>query len=565
MPSSQHTAVPRAVSRRDFLRITGAGALGALAVGRIMGAPGALFSLARAESGVFTPDVEINLEAKIDQVPILPGEATQVWRYQADLVQGPAGTVQPLVGSYLGPVFNLRAGQNVRINFTNNLAEESIVHWHGLHVPEAADGHPRLVIAPGESYVYEFQVMDRAGTYWYHPHPHGRTGPQAYNGLAGLILIADDDEAGRDLPTGAQDLPLAIQDRTFSSQNQLTYDASVNGFLGDQILVNGQSNTNFTVTNVPHRLRLLNGSNSRIYKLAWPDGAPLTVIGTDGGLLDAPVQRAYVTLAPAERVELLVDFSQWPVDSVRTLHSLAFSGVGSGATNLPHGSDFPVMSFQIADGGTATPTPESTATVTATVAPTATGGPSPTATPAPGSTPTATPASRAFLPLISGSAANVQAAPITRDAARVAVDRTIYLYMQQGQWTLNGRVFEMEAVAADEIVTLGTQEVWEFVNERPSGGGMGPGGGMPHPMHIHDLQFRVISRQAPTDATQRANWETVKDGYVDEGWKDTVLVMTGERVQVQLEFKDYTGLFLYHCHNLEHEDMGMMRNYEIVA
>ena len=86
---------------------------------------------------------------------------------------------------------------------------------------------------------------------------------------------------------------------------------------------------------------------------------------------------------------------------------------------------------------------------------------------------------------------------------------------------------------------------------------------MPHPMHIHGLQFRVVSRIPPANSTQRANWETVKDGYVDEGWKDTVLVMPGERVQVEVEFKDYTGLYLYHCHNLEHEDMGMMRNYRV--
>ena len=89
--------------------------------------------------------------------------------------------------------------------------------------------------------------------------------------------------------------------------------------------------------------------------------------------------------------------------------------------------------------------------------------------------------------------------------------------------------------------------------------------GMPHPMHIHGLQFRVVSRIPPTNATQRANWETVKDGYVDEGRKDTVLVMPGERVQVEVRFEDYTGLYLYHCHNLEHEDMGMMRNYRVVA
>ncbi len=162
-------------------------------------------------------------------------------------------------------------------------------------------------------------------------------------------------------------------------------------------------------------------------------------------------------------------------------------------------------------------------------------------------------------------------APSTVEAPRVAATRTFYLYVQAGRWTINGRTFEMTATAPDEEVLLGAREVWEFVNTPPFGtGGPGGGGGMgamglPHPMHIHGLQFRVISRQAPANATQRANWETVKDGYVDEGWKDTVLVMPGERVQVEVVFQDYTGLYLYHCHNLEHEDMGMMRNYRVVA
>jgi len=128
-------------------------------------------------------------------------------------------------------------------------------------------------------------------------------------------------------------------------------------------------------------------------------------------------------------------------------------------------------------------------------------------------------------------------------------------------WTLNGRTFEMTAVAPDEVVRLNTIEVWEFVN---AGGGMGGGMGMlPHPMHMHGEQFQVVSREI--DGSGRAAWETVKDGYINEGWKDTVLVMPGERVKVIRRFADFTGLFLYHCHNLEHEDMGMMRNYRVVS
>ena len=553
------------LNRRDFLRLSGLGALGVLA-GSAIGFPSISSALGKPADGVAEPDVEINLEAVLGQTPILPGLETQVWRYQAELVRGPADTVQPIPNTYLGPSLLFRPGQNVRINFTNRLTEETIVHWHGLHVPEAADGHPRLVIAPDESYIYEFQVLDRPGMYWYHPHPHGRTGPQAYRGLAGLIFISDGTEAEQGLPTGEYDLPLVLQDRTFDGQNQLSYYTHMAGFLGDQIVVNGQPNANLTVTRAVYRLRILNGSNSRIYKLAWPDATPLTVIGTDGGLLDEPVQRNYITLAPAERVDLLVDFSQWSDGSAITLRSLAFAGGGFGGgfngggvnQNLPNGADFAIMGFQISDGATATPTP------TATVVPTIT--PTPTATPTTGPLSTV-----AYLPMIfsQGSSAGSGKSSVSAlsgfradQVSAVQADRTFSLYMQFGRWTINGRTFQMEAVAPDEIVELGSQEVWEFANQQFGGGMMG--GGMAHPMHIHDLQFRIVSRQAPTDPTQRSNWETVKDGYVDGGWKDTILLMPGERVQVQLEFKDFTGLFLYHCHNLEHEDMGMMRNYRIV-
>jgi FtsP/CotA-like multicopper oxidase with cupredoxin domain len=143
--------------------------------------------------------------------------------------------------------------------------------------------------------------------------------------------------------------------------------------------------------------------------------------------------------------------------------------------------------------------------------------------------------------------------------------RRVALRMQPPRgWTLNGRSFEMTAVARDERMRLGSTEIWEFSNEGGGGGMMG--GGMmslPHPIHMHGEQFQVLERQISRSG--RAAWQSLSDGFVDEGWKDTVLVMPGERVKVIRRFEDFTGLFLYHCHNLEHEDMGMMRNFEIIA
>jgi FtsP/CotA-like multicopper oxidase with cupredoxin domain len=137
------------------------------------------------------------------------------------------------------------------------------------------------------------------------------------------------------------------------------------------------------------------------------------------------------------------------------------------------------------------------------------------------------------------------------DAVNTEYPKRFHLLMRHMAWTINGRTFQMQEVADDERVRMNTHEVWEFINE---GGGMGMMGGMnmPHPIHLHGKQFQVLERRGP-----------MLDGYVDEGWKDTVLLMPGERIRLLVSFGDYSGLFLYHCHNLEHEDLGMMRNYLI--
>jgi FtsP/CotA-like multicopper oxidase with cupredoxin domain len=141
--------------------------------------------------------------------------------------------------------------------------------------------------------------------------------------------------------------------------------------------------------------------------------------------------------------------------------------------------------------------------------------------------------------------------------------RTIALTMAQMNWLLNGHKFELVGVAENERVRLNTQESWLLTNDETAGdgGGMMSGMKMPHPIHIHGVQFQIADRQVSPE--HRADWETIGRGHVDEGWKDTVLVMPGERVKLLIRFEEYAGLFLYHCHNLEHEDMGMMRNYLI--
>ena len=552
-------------NRRNFLRMTGGFA--ALAGLRRGTALPSFFAALGAFGGGGGADVELRLRAVGDQVAILPGARTPVWTYRTDLVKGDAASLQTVPGSYLGPIIRVRKGAKVRVRFSNELPEPSTIHWHGLLVPERMDGHPRDAVAPRGSYVYEFPVLNRAGTYWFHPHPHTRTGGQVYRGLAGLFIVSDEEEATLDLPSGEYDVPLVLQDPTFDAKNQLVYQAGgmggmmggghmmmgrsggmgsqggmggmggmmdrVMGFLGDRILVNGRPDVVLPVVTRAYRLRLLNGSNSRVYKLGWHDGSPLTVIATDGGLLAKPAQRPYVMLGPAERVELWADFSRLGAGGERTLQSLAYSGAEGdemmggqggmggmmgGGRALPNGVAFPVLRARVAREERETRT----------------------------------------LPAV------LAALPRYRlgDAVNGHAPRRFGLTMRRMNWLINGRAFEMDQVASDETVKWNTTEAWEFVNER-NPGEMMEQNGMVHPIHIHGVQFRVIERQVLPEL--KAGWDTVKDGYVDDGWKDTFLIMPGERVTVLMRFQHHPGVFLYHCHNLEHEDMGMMRNYRIEA
>ncbi len=497
------------IDRREFLRYLGIGMVSILGH-QLLSACTPLFSGQPTLAPFGEPDVEVQLFAKPDLKQIFPGNPTKVWRYQGEVIKGPSDALRFLPNSYLGPIFQVNKGVHVRVHFTNELPETTIIHWHGLHVPKSADGHPRLAIDSGETYVYDFKVMDRAGTYWYHPHPHGRTGPQVYQGLAGLFLIHDDEEISLSLPSNDKDLAMVIQDRYFDSDNQLVYDPSMMGMFGNRILVNGIPDYKIEVDRAAYRLRLMNGSNARIYKLAWDDGSPLHVIGTEGGLLEQPLSRDYITLAPAQRVELWVDFGMW--DRGDTINLISLTEAGDAV-------DFPIISAVINNSDRlVTSLPDQLTTHE------------------------------------------------TLDASQaVNANNPRVFEMQMGmgmRWMFNGRVFEMTDVARNEKVRLDDIEIWEFYNPGRSGMGM-PGMIQPHPIHIHGLQFKILDRQV--DSSNEVSYTNLKDGFVDEGWHDTVLVMPGERVRLLMQFKDFTGLYLYHCHNLEHEDMGMMRNYQVLG
>jgi FtsP/CotA-like multicopper oxidase with cupredoxin domain len=602
-----------AINRRHFLQYSGIG-LAALA-----GMPGWLRAMEKKHLNVasanFHPDVELELYARPASVGVLPGTLTNVQKYFGALLKGPADTLAEIPGTYLGPVLRFHKGQKVRVHFRNELDEPCITHWHGLHVPHLSDGHPMYAIDKGEAWVYEFEVLNRAGTYFYHPHTHGMTGKQVYQGLSGMILVEDEEEKKLGLPSGEYEVPLVIQDRSFDGGNQLLYLSHnmqrMMGFHGDRILINGKPDFELPVASRAYRLRIANGSNSRIYKLAWDDGTPITVIGVDGGLLETPATKPYVMMGPGERIDVWADFSGCAVGSERVMRSKPFSGalppmhermagmMGQGmmgmmpGMKLPQGSDYPLFKARIVRAVSDSPKlPEKLCAI------------------------------------------GRYAAKDTANA-----DRPVPIGISEGMMSmlLNGRPFKMDDVQPFEQVKVNTLQLLEIFHAHGMGasgshggetqpapehagaapkdagmGGMGhgPGGGMgmmgrgmgmmggmkhdaepagpegkggmdhgqgggmggmgmmggggmsmsmAHPIHIHGQQFQILSRSL--DMKEGDGYDTVKDGFVDTGWKDVVLVMPGERVKIIKPFDNYTGLFTYHCHNLEHEDLGMMRDF----
>lgn len=486
----------------------------------------------------FEADTDIELTAVPSELQLFPGSKTNIYSYQSKLITGQQASLQKLPTSYLGPVIRVKPGQKIRIRFKNQLPRESVIHWHGLHLPPQMDGHPMYAIEKGEQYIYEFEVNNRPGTYWFHPHPDKITGPQVYQGLAGMFIVEGNNA---DLPSGEYDIPLIIQDRTFDDNNQLVYlqnnrMAQMEGFLGNQIMINGLPERTIEVSKSTYRFRVLNGSNARIYKLAWDDGSDVIVIGTDGGLLEKPVKKPYLMLAPGQRAEIWKDFPD--AGNEVQLQSFAFNdgtsmGMGGGmmggrmmgggmqSGGVENGIAFNLVRFKITKSGSISKT----------------------------------------LPASLSSIKKIDRA----EAVNPDSPRQFHFFNQRMRWVINGETFGMTEVADWEKVKLGTTEIWEFING-DNGRRMGMMSDMmrmPHPVHIHAVQFQIVERDV--SQMDRGVWETVNDGFVDEGWQDTFLLMPGMKVKVALKFEDYTGIFVYHCHNLEHEDMGMMRNYEVIA
>jgi FtsP/CotA-like multicopper oxidase with cupredoxin domain len=477
----------------------------------------------RAALPSFSPDVEIELYARRDRVRIFPDAHTPVWRYFGRLLKGPENTLSYVNDSYLGPTLRLVRGQKVRVHLHNELPEPTITHWHGLHVPMTADGRPSQAIGNGQTYVYDFEVRNRASMNFYHPHTHEATATQLYRGLAGLIIVEDEEERSLELPSGAYEILLALQDRVFNKDRQFVYGADMHqsmfGFYGDQILVNGRSQYHLDVDSRAYRFRIVNASNARIYKLAWSDGTPLTVIGVDAGLLNQPENRSYIMLAPSERVDLWVDFSGRSIGSKLSMQSLSFAGLvpEMAQTIVQDDERKKSESFTIFSVSVARRVSES--------------------------------------PRLPARLSNIK--PLdTAKAANPNQPIPIAIGMGHMRLTLNGRVYEQERVLPYERIRLNSLQFIDIFHDRSGMGMMSMG----HPIHLHGQAFQILKRSFSGDD---AAYATIKDGFINSGYKDTVLVAPDERVEIIKPFDDFPGQFMYHCHNVEHEDMGMMREFNV--
>ncbi len=411
-------------------------------------------------------------------------------------------------GSYLGPTLRVHRGDDVEIAVTNSLGEDTSVHWHGLLVPGELDGGPHQIIRPTATWRPVLPIRQPAATLWYHSHIHGHTAEQVYAGLAGLLIVTDDDEKALGLPSeyGVDDLPLILQDRQFQDGSLVLPQgmmSMMHGRRGDTLMVNGTVNP---VARVPRglvRLRLVNGANARNFDLAFADDRSFHWIASEGGLLERPVERRSLTLAPGERAEILVDFSDGRPVTLETgpdsslpmmmgMMARASNQVGAGRDLLvrfePHGADMPVAKV-----------PEK---------------------------------------LVTHERLNVSTAVRRRRFVMTMGMGGMMMGRGTGMLGINGHSFDMGRI--DESVGLGDTEIWEVSGEM-----------MAHPFHIHGVHFEVLSRNGSAPGIQ------------DQGLRDTVVVQEPVELLVRFSQPAATAPFMYHCHVLEHEDGGMMGQFVV--
>jgi spore coat protein A len=432
---------------------------------------------------------------------ILPGMKTPIWGYD---------------GMFPGPTIEAQTGHRVSLRLRNALSVPIVNHLHGGRTSPDSDGYPTDLILPAGGFPqshmhdpkartsegereYLYSNDQRAATLWYHDHRMDFTAPQVWRGLAGFYILRDAEEERLPLPRGDKEITLMICDRSFEADGSFRYpalDASLRetsgvsaaymgGVLGDVILVNGAPWPRLEVANVKYRFRILNASNARRYELGLnptPRGAaPFVQIGSDGGLLAAPITHRTVRIAPSERFDLVIDFSKVPLGSKVALVNQA----GDGNTGL-------IMRFDV----TRTERDES----------------------------------------------NIPARLSDPSFARpedAVISRVFDFSYQRAShsWRINGKPYDPDRM--DARPRLDTTEIWTLQSD------------FSHPLHLHLVHFQILGHSG-------------RPGLFDAGWKDTIDMSPGQTANILIRFAGYRGRYVFHCHNLEHEDMSMMGNFEVV-
>ncbi|MGA7157174.1 MAG: multicopper oxidase [Acidobacteriaceae bacterium] len=430
----------------------------------------------------------------------------------------------------LAPLIEARSDQPLRVEWVNRLPLQhflpidhslpgcgpgvpdvrAVVHMHGAKAATKDDGYPEDWFVPGQSSTCHYPMQQEAAMLWYHDHAMGINRLNIYAGLAGMMLIRDRHEDALDLPSGTYEIPLTFYDRNFSADGQLFYPTSgdpehpwVPEFAGDAILLNGKIRPYLDVEPRLYRFRVLNAANSRFLALSLGHGQPFHQIGSDQGLLSAPVQLTYLNLAPAERADLLIDFSHAEGQNLHLLHGA-----------------FEILQFRVARKASA---PARSQVVPAALRPVV-------RTPDSASTVTRT---------------------ILLNEQLNGVGNSMRMLINHKRWH--------EPVT--EQPRIDTTEIWEFVNLTEDTHPMHL-----HLVRFQVLDRRLFDVFAYQNSKNLRYLAAADLPEANEmGWKDTVQCPPGMITRIIVRFEGFTGKYLYHCHILEHESNDMMRPFEVIA
>jgi blue copper oxidase len=418
-------------------------------------------------------------------------------------------------GNILAPTLILNKGDKIDFEVTNSLNDTTTIHWHGLHVSPSNDGGPHTFIKPGETWKPSFKIMDKASTYWYHPHLHHKTDQHVSKGIAGLIIVRDEEEAKLALPRsyGKDDFPLVLQTKDFDANNQILFHTNSD----DVAMVNATINGTLDAPAQVIRLRILNGASQRAFNVGFSGDKAFYQIASDGGILEKPVELTRLLLAPGERAEILLNLTSMQGDSVKLM---------SFASELPngiYGATIPGMMSQFSLNGY-NPNPLNGTNFSLLKIKVAAQS---------SDAVISIPASLVTVNRLQASSANVTR-NLTLNASSMGMNQL------NGDFTIGNTPFNLSTI--NHTVILNDIEIWSIQNMS----------GISHPFHIHDVQFNILDRNG------------VAPSKSEMGRKDVILIKPQETIRFIAKFADFadsTTPYMYHCHLLTHEDGGMMGQF----